>query len=460
MKKIASVLFTCFLYSFIWSQTVSDRLLSAFTAFERDSQLSSGISSLYVLDAKTGKVVFEKNAKLGMAPASTQKIITSASAYELLGKDFRYQTEFGYTGKLEGTALKGNILVRPSGDPTLGSWRWNNTKEDAVLNRIIAAYKKTGIKSHWGIYVDEKNWDSETIPDGWIWQDIGNYYGAGATGINWRENQFDIVLQSSGELGSLVKVVNTIPAGYKYLIQSKVTAAAKGTGDNAYVYYPLQQGEGIVRGTIPIREKAFTISAASPDAKRWFSDRLGQIFLQMGGEEVHHDDPPLTTPQKIIHTETSPPLDSIIYWFNKKSINLYGEALVKTIAYQKKGIGDTDEGVSLIKNFWKSKGLDDKGLNIVDGSGLSPLNRVTTQAQVFILQYAKKQGWYSGFYFSLPEYNGMKMKSGTIRGAKGFCGYHISKDGNEYIFSFLVNNYNGSASAIVRKMYNVLDVLK
>ncbi len=460
MKKIAAVLFTCFLYSFIWSQTVSDRLLSAFTAFEKDSQLSSGISSLYVLDAKTGKVVFEKNAKLGMAPASTQKIITSASAYELLGKDFRYKTEFGYTGKLEGTALKGNILVRPSGDPTLGSWRWNNTKEDAVLNRITAAYKKTGIKSHWGIYVDQKNWDSETIPDGWIWQDIGNYYGAGATGINWRENQFDIVLQSSGELGSSVKVVNTIPAVYKYLIHSKVTAAAKGTGDNAYVYYPLQQGVGIVRGTIPIGEKAFTISAASPDAKRWFSDRLGQTFLQMGGGEVHHDDPPLTTPQKIIHTETSPPLDSIIYWFNKKSINLYGEALVKTIAYQKKGIGDTDEGVSLIKNFWKSKGLDDKGLNIVDGSGLSPLNRVTTQAQVFILQYAKKQAWFSGFYFSLPEYNGMKMKSGTIRGAKGFCGYHISKDGNEYIFSFLVNNYNGSASAIVRKMYNVLDVLK
>ena len=54
----------------------------------------------------------------------------------------------------------------------------------------------------------------------------------------------------------------------------------------------------------------------------------------------------------------------------------------------------------------------------------------------------------------------MKMKSGTISDVKGFCGYHRSREGREYIFSFLVNNYNGRASAIVAKMYRVLDVLK
>jgi D-alanyl-D-alanine carboxypeptidase/D-alanyl-D-alanine-endopeptidase (penicillin-binding protein 4) len=54
----------------------------------------------------------------------------------------------------------------------------------------------------------------------------------------------------------------------------------------------------------------------------------------------------------------------------------------------------------------------------------------------------------------------MKMKSGTINDVKGFCGYQKSKNGNEYIFSFLVNNYNGSSSSIVTKMYKVLDELK
>jgi serine-type D-Ala-D-Ala carboxypeptidase/endopeptidase (penicillin-binding protein 4) len=95
-----------------------------------------------------------------------------------------------------------------------------------------------------------------------------------------------------------------------------------------------------------------------------------------------------------------------------------------------------------------------------DGSGLSPLNRVTTHAQAEILKFAKTRDWFAAFYNALPEYNGMKMKSGTISDVKGFCGYHTSKDGREYIFSILVNNYGGRTSSIVNKMYRVLDELK
>ena len=163
---------------------------------------------------------------------------------------------------------------------------------------------------------------------------------------------------------------------------------------------------------------------------------------------------------KSIHVHYSPSLDSIIYWFNKKSVNLYGEALIKTLAFEKQGFGSTDSGVAIVKEFWKENGLDEDELNIFDGSGLSPQNRVTTHAQVEILKYAKSKSWFPYFYKSLPEYNGMAMKSGTIKDVKGFCGYHKAKDGTEYIFSFLVNNYNGSTSRLVNKMYKVLDVLK
>lgn len=54
----------------------------------------------------------------------------------------------------------------------------------------------------------------------------------------------------------------------------------------------------------------------------------------------------------------------------------------------------------------------------------------------------------------------MKLKSGTIGGSKSFAGYHQSKDGTKYVVSIIVNNYNGSASAIVNKMFTVLDILK
>jgi D-alanyl-D-alanine carboxypeptidase/D-alanyl-D-alanine-endopeptidase (penicillin-binding protein 4) len=52
------------------------------------------------------------------------------------------------------------------------------------------------------------------------------------------------------------------------------------------------------------------------------------------------------------------------------------------------------------------------------------------------------------------------MKSGTISDVKGFCGYQTSKEGREFIFSFLVNNYGGRTGSMVNKMYRVLDELK
>ncbi|HEU4633530.1 MAG TPA: D-alanyl-D-alanine carboxypeptidase/D-alanyl-D-alanine-endopeptidase [Flavisolibacter sp.] len=441
------------------AQTVSSRLSESFENFERDAQLQNAISSLYVVDAKTGKVVFDKNSTIGLATASTLKVVTAATAYELLGKEFRYQTKFGYVGKRAGSVLKGDFYIQPSGDPTLGSWRWKATADMAVMNDLLAVIKKMNISAYNRIVIDNRAWNDEAIPDGWIWQDIGNYYGAGAAGFNWRENQFDIVLKSGKNLGDPVGIVRTKPSYQSITLASFATSAAKGSGDNAYVYYPLTNATGVVRGTIPVNESAFEISAASPDPAKvftgWFENSLRtRAGIRAVKSQSYRAD---TT---VMFTHASPPLDSIVYWFLKKSINLYGEALVKTFAYQKEGRGSTDKGVDLVKDFWKERGIPHTELNIVDGSGLSPLNRVTTRAQVSVLQYAKTQSWFSGFYHALPEYNGMKIKSGTIRGVKGFCGYHTAKDGNEYIFSFLVNNYNGSASALVRKMYAVLDVLK
>jgi D-alanyl-D-alanine carboxypeptidase/D-alanyl-D-alanine-endopeptidase (penicillin-binding protein 4) len=445
------------------SQSITQRLQSAYQFFESDSQLKSAIASLYVIDGKTGKVVFEKNSTIGLAPASTQKIFAAAAAYELLGKDFQYTTEFGYSGSIENNSLNGSLYIKGSGDPTLGSWRWKSTNEDSVISRIVKAIQRLNIYSYKSIMLDTTKWEGEKIPDGWIWQDIGNYYGAGAEILNWRENQYDLALRSGKNIGDPVDIVSIIPRLYSYRIKSTAVAAAKGSGDNSYIYFPLTGSQGIVRGTIPVSEDHFVVSGAMPSPQDQFVmtlvDSLSRLNIQNKSETVaiNQSDPDKVT---IIHREQSPSLDSMIYWFLKRSINLYGEALAKTIARQKSTTATTDNGVNLIREFWKSKGIPLTEINTVDGSGLSPLNRVTTHAQVSVLQYAKTQPWFSGFYNALPEFNGMKMKSGTISDVKGFCGYHKSKDGNEYIFSFLVNNYNGSSSSLIQKMYKVLDVLK
>jgi serine-type D-Ala-D-Ala carboxypeptidase/endopeptidase (penicillin-binding protein 4) len=440
-------------------QTISKQLKIVYEKFENDSQLSNAISSLYVISAKTGEVVFDKNSRMGLATASTLKIVTAATAYELLGKDFRYETRLGYTGSIKSKSLYGDLFIKPSGDPTLGSWRYKSSSDSFMLNDFFSTIKKIGIGKYGSFVIDNKGWESETIPDGWIWQDIGNYYGAGATGFNWRENQFDIIMKSGNRIGDPVMIVGTKPKLETITVGSFATSAAKGSGDNSYVYYPLHTSSTIVRGTIPVNENTFTISAANPMPMTEFVTMFRHHLKDLYNIRQFYVDG-LSKDTTILYTHYSPSLDSIVYWFLKKSINLYGEALTKTFAYQKNGFGETNKGVEIIKNFWKEKGIAPTELNIVDGSGLSPLNRVTTHAQVMVLKYAKGQPWFNGYYDAFPEYNGMKMKSGTISDVKAFCGYQKSKDGNEYIFSFLVNNYNGSSSSVVQKMYKVLDELK
>ncbi len=209
------------------AQTVTQRLQKAFQQFESDSQLKHAISSLYVIDAKTGQVVFDKNSQVGLAAASTQKIITAATAFELLGKEYRYKTQF-YTSD---NSNKSFLTIKPSGDPTFGSWRWQKTNRAATINRVVNAILQNSKSISWPLCFNAEGWDSESMPDGWIWQDIGNYYGAGAEILNWGENQFDIILKSGNKIGDPVQIVGTKPIISSYRLSSNLTSAAKGSGD-------------------------------------------------------------------------------------------------------------------------------------------------------------------------------------------------------------------------------------
>ncbi|QEC58416.1 D-alanyl-D-alanine carboxypeptidase/D-alanyl-D-alanine-endopeptidase [Flavisolibacter ginsenosidimutans] len=467
MKRTFWLLIVACLSSQLHAQTASDNLAKAWSTFEADSQLQSAVASIYVIDESSGAVVFDRNSRIGLAPASTQKIITAAAAYEVLGKDFRFQTKFGYYSGIKRGRLAGSIVVLPSGDPTLGSWRWKSTTEDSVTRRIVKGLAQTGIQFFNGFSIDESGKDEEAIPGGWIWEDIGNYYGAGATALNWRENQYDLILKSGKNIGDSVLITGTKPALYDYSITSKLKAAAKGTGDNSVIYFPVTTSALVVRGTIPAGEERFVVSGAMPSPNGQFlatlTDSLARRGIAKEGRDEtvsqsNYDASKLT----VFHTEVSPPLDSMSYWFLKRSINLYGEAFAKRIAIASNHPFTSEDGANVIANLWSNKGIgiDRNELHTYDGSGLSPLNRVTTHAQVSVLQYAKKQAWFSGYFSGFPEFNGMKLKSGTINRVKSFCGYHTSKAGKSYIVSYIVNNYNGASSSLVQKMYKVLNELK
>lgn len=343
-------------------------------------------------------------------------------------------------------------------DPTLGSWRYDAYKPENFKQKLIEAIKKAGITKISGdLVIDDSYFDHQTIPGGWPWDDLGNYYGAGVWGINWRENQFDININ-----GNEFKNFSYPLEGVNWLNDVKVG----GNSDQSLIFTAPHSNVALINGTLP--SKTVTVSGATPnpplqlgvEVKQW----LQQAGIELSGRTVTNSQLEIEGKKTVsfpknntIFTYESPTLDKIIYWFLRKSINLYGETLIKTLGKEKKGNPAFKSGVAFLKEFWKSKGINPNMINFADGSGLSPQNYVSAKAEVQALLYAKKQSWFEAYYDGFPtQENGIKMKSGTMRDTKSFAGFHTAKDGKKYVFSIIINNYQGSGSTELQKILNVL----
>lgn len=461
MKKIflASIFFIAVFAAM--SQPLKERLETAARKLEQDSQMVHATLGFYISDASTGEVIFDLNGHTGLAPASTQKLFTAAAALELLGKHYRYASGVSYEGKINGGTLFGNLVIAGSGDPTLGSWRYAGRAENDFTDSLFFYLKNAGIKAVNGNIYGVDNWETQSIPGGWIWDDIGNYYGAGVCGLNWRENQYDLLLKPGLTEGDPVAIVKTVPEAVGVQFLNELKTGRPGSGDNGYIYLAPGSREAVVRGTVPPGD-FFKLSGSVPDPGSQFlstvMSRLRQAHIPVSGRGISvkqavHGSLPLFRYE-------SPTLDTIVYWFLQKSINLYGEVLLKTIALEKTGVASTEKGLETLKHFWSDRGIDKGSLHIQDGSGLSPQNRVSPASEVTVLRYVRTRPWFDAFYAALPVFNRMKMKSGTIGGSKSFAGYQKDGAGREYAFSIIINNYDGPSATLVQKMYKILDELK
>lgn len=475
MRSCKTIYYTLFIVIYliaspIKAQTLTSRIQKALSLLEGSEAMQHAIYSLYVVDNKTGEIVVDKNSKYGLAPASCQKIITCATAFEILGKNYTYTTTIMYDGEIDKEVLKGNVYIIGSGDPSLGSNRYTNTTKNVILSKIKEALVQKGIKIIQGnVIVEDACLGTQAIPNEWVWQDIGNYYGAGVWGFNWCENKFDIQLKCSGKEGDTVYIDTILLPQPAVTLTSELTVGKESSGDNAYVYMPPYSVTGYVRGTIPPHKKTFTIRGSMPYPTNVFLNALKNDLNASGisctGQWLHTLFSPLqyqlSSSKKILIQLHSPPLDSLAYEFMQKSINLYGEALLKTIGLQQVQKPTTEYCTKWVQNFWKNKlNLASSAMQIVDGCGLSPQNKITTKALVSILQYAQQQPWFDAFYTALPVINNIKMKSGTIYHTKAYSGYIPSKNQNSYTFSFIINNFDSKSSYIMEQMFKVLNVLK
>ena len=436
-----------------------------------NSLLQNANISLLVRDVATNTTVCEYHSKNSVVPASTMKLVTTATALELLGADFRFQTGLEVDGKVTADGvLNGNLYIRGGGDPTLGSEKLGDT---TFLVKWVEAIKNRGIRKINGrVIADAGLFDDEGVNPKWTWEDMGNYYAAGIYGISYLDNTYRLVLRS-GSVGTTPTVLRVVPEIANLKIDNRLMSSSI-SFDSAYFYGAPHSDYRTVIGEIPANRAEFVTKGDIPNPAlllaQHFSDRLIQNDVAV--RDLPTDSIDRASERTTIYTHDSPPLSEIITETNVRSNNLYAECVFKYLALQNKAVATNAEAVQVIKAFWKSKGLSVDQLFMYDGSGLSPSDAVSAQFFVELLSYmqtkslnkdvffrslpvAGENGTLKSFLLKTPLQGKVHAKSGTISRVKSYAGY-IDNKGKQLVFALLINNPNGSSKAVTRKMEEFL----
>jgi D-alanyl-D-alanine carboxypeptidase/D-alanyl-D-alanine-endopeptidase (penicillin-binding protein 4) len=394
---------------------------------------------IYAVESNTGKVLLEKNSAVSFVPASCMKIVTTAAALQILGADSRFETHLEYDGVIDANhTLHGNIYIRGGGDPCLGSDRIEGTlswkKQIAAWTDVI---EKLGIQSIEGTVIGDANkWETALAVPSWSWEDLGNYYGAGACALSFHENCYSLVLKPGKQVGDNAAIVRTDPPVPRLIFQNEVTTGPVGSGDQACIYGSENSWVQSVRGTIPAAVKEFTIRGAIPNPALYVAGLL-QTELETRGIQVHPGKPKSQTKRVSIHTTYSPTVGEIVHWTNQQSINLYAEHLLKKMGEVIYREGSTAAGIKAVTHFWKSQKIDLEGFYMADGSGLSRKNLITAATLVQILVKMKASPHFPIFLASLPQTQGeIRAKSGSMSQIKGYAGYT-----ENVVFAILANQF-------------------
>jgi D-alanyl-D-alanine carboxypeptidase/D-alanyl-D-alanine-endopeptidase (penicillin-binding protein 4) len=469
---------TILFFSFTFLTLCSYSQERSFEVFLSDSSMIHAAVSICIADAENGEVIMEYNSGKSLTPASVMKLITSAVALELLGPGYTFRTVVGYTGFLDKPTgiLKGNIIIKGGGDPALGSKYFADHYID-FPGSWTDEISKLGIKEIEGrVITDDSYFDFQPVPAKWLWEDAGNYYGAGAYGLSVFDNTYDIHLSTSPDSSQII-IKGIVPYECGYELSNWLSAS--GTSDNGYVFAAPYSTKGWLAGSIPANREDFVLKASITDPPlllaKIINDKLETAGINISGDPATIRTEPryLSYPVIPIVETISPSLREIIEVLNHESVNLYAEHLTKELGKKYRNKGSTEAGIEVVQEFLQTAGIKTDGMFIEDGSGLSPLNAINSGELVKLLSYMKLRGkYFPDYYSSLPEAgkegtlkvyfrdpvfeSKLRAKSGSMTRVRSYAGYFTTRTGKDMIFSIIVNNYTGASNKIIKGIENII----
>lgn len=463
MKTIYT-LFVCLLFLFqgkAQTHPAIERFLSA-------SYMKGASASIMVKEIHSGSVLYSYEVQKEMIPASVMKLVTTASALEILGENYRFETAIMYDGHITNGTLHGNLYIRGSGDPTPGSSEMG-TDRDKIIRQWIKAMKDKGIRAITGsVIADESIFDTEGISMKWLREDIGSYYGQGCYGLNFFDNHYSLYL-NTGAPDDTPEIIRCEPEIPGLFFRNYLKTNGMST-DSMYIIGFPYANERYLYGTVPANRSEYKLKGDIPDPALFLAQYLTQRFneehITVAGTPTCHrllsQEGFWKRPERILLTASySPPLKNLVRITNHKSNNLYADALVKTIGLANRSeetVSSFEKGTKILSHHWDTQGLNTTSLWMFDGSGLALTDKISAHFLCDLLSYMATQSAVSGtFIESIPRagidgtvsnflrgtrlQGKARLKSGSMNRIRSYAGY-ITKDNKQYAVAILVNNFS------------------
>jgi len=408
--------------------------------------------SVSVINAATGRTVYEHNSHDALIPASNMKIITTAASLRYLGSDFEYKTKVGL--------LDGNLVIIGSGDPLFGD-KVNDAKysreKDWILKDIAKALKDNKVSAIKDIIVDTGVFDNQLVHPSWPKEELNRSYACEVSGLNYSNNCINMSLQNvNGQINISIE-----PQTSYVTLVNEVKAITSGDSAVSALRNP-QPNKLTVKGTCRNKVGPFEVTIERPAAFFGFvlAEYLSKNGIGITGQLVETEY--INTKDFKQITEFVTPISDCLSRCNKDSLNFAAEALMKTIAAYNNSDGRNGSwtrGAELIGDFIRELNIDENEFTIDDGCGLSRKDELSANliAKV-LLDIYKGSNWelYRDSLaiggvdgtgpvadnFQEEKYKGSVLaKSGTINGVKSLSGVCLTASG-DYIFSIITNKAN------------------
>ncbi len=451
-----------------------------------DPNFSNAFWGVCIQSLETGQYYFRLNDARSFLPASNLKLFTAAEALSTLGPDFRYTTELLTTSKISDHSLHGDLIIRGSGDPTLGAF---NLDQDTVPVAVFEAWadslQRMGITRIEGNIVGDDSYFTEQLyPLGWAVEDLPYYYAMQSSGLSFAENQISVSVMPGTAPGEKVRYQISPSTRFVGVENDGVTTndslvrkLAKGS-DTVIVagFSSIEVSRTVGTNTItitgkmprsaPVETEQISIENPTLYAATVFREVLEDRGIRVVGSGMVEQDLETRIPYlkaRVLAQHTSPPISEIVRLMNKQSDNMYAEQLFRTVAKEQRGEGSWTMGVEAMKAFLANAGIVPDRIAIYDGSGLSRMDLIEPIQMVTLLRsmYQQKK-LYPSFFNSLPvmgvdgtlahrltdtrAQGNVRAKTGFLTGVRSISGYLTTRDNELLAFCIIGNNFTTPTS--------------